>query len=430
MSVVINTNAAASLAANNLSASNGLLQRSLNRLSSGSKIVNPADDAGGMAVSMKLSAAAKRQGAAASNLGNTLSYLQTQDGVMKTAGKVLERIAELRTLATDPTKNSTDLDNYNAEFTALQGQLSSLAGEKFNGIDLFGSTSLDVGATGDANGARITFGGTDLLGVANSGFSPFYDPFDNLNNWTTHTSGNASVTNTVDDLDLRAAGGASAWATSSQTFSGPFDLEIQVLNAQPDDVVSFQLGGTTLASFTVGNGAGQIPSSGMSTLKLSFDGAGTVTATADGNSIGSQSTSATSGALTIRQDRAGSDPSQGLVYFDYVRMTSTSTGNSDVSDVIGASSLMALSESSITRALQDVATFRAENGAQQSRIGFANEVLATNKANLEAANSRIADVDVAEESTMLARFNILTQAGSAMLAQANQSSQIALRLIG
>ena len=72
--------------------------------------------------------------------------------------------------------------------------------------------------------------------------------------------------------------------------------------------------------------------------------------------------------------------------------------------------------STITGAIQDVATYRATNGSQQSRIGFAVEVLATNKANLEAANSRIIDVDVAEESTQMARYNILVQAGTAMLA--------------
>jgi flagellin len=72
---------------------------------------------------------------------------------------------------------------------------------------------------------------------------------------------------------------------------------------------------------------------------------------------------------------------------------------------------------------------RANNGAEQSRLGFAAEVLTTNKANLEAANSRIVDVDVAEESTQLARWNILVQSGTAMLSQANQSAQSALRLI-
>src|SRR5690606_11406797 len=73
MSVVINTNYSATVASNNLAASNSSLQKSLNRLSSGSKIVSPADDAGGLAVSMKLSAAARRQGAVASNIGNAIS---------------------------------------------------------------------------------------------------------------------------------------------------------------------------------------------------------------------------------------------------------------------------------------------------------------------------------------------------------------------
>ena len=76
MSVVINTNYAATVASNNLAASNSMLQRSLNRLSSGSKIITPADDAGGLAVSMKLSAAAKRSGAVASGIGNAVSLLQ------------------------------------------------------------------------------------------------------------------------------------------------------------------------------------------------------------------------------------------------------------------------------------------------------------------------------------------------------------------
>ncbi len=127
MSVVINSNYAATVASNNLSASNSMLQKSLNRLSSGSKIVNPSDDAGGLAVSMKLSAAAKRSGAAASNIGNSVSFLQSQDGVMKVAGKVLDRMSELKTLYTDPTKNSNDLANYDSEFTALKSELSSLS---------------------------------------------------------------------------------------------------------------------------------------------------------------------------------------------------------------------------------------------------------------------------------------------------------------
>jgi flagellin len=83
----------------------------------------------------------------------------------------------------------------------------------------------------------------------------------------------------------------------------------------------------------------------------------------------------------------------------------------------------------IQTAIQNLATLRANNGAEQSRLSFAAEMLSVNKINLEAANSRIIDVDVAAESSQLARFNILQQAGTAMLAQANASTQSILRLI-
>jgi flagellin len=276
MSVVINTNYSATIASNNLASSNANLQKSLNRLSSGSKIVNPADDAGGLAVSMKLSAAAKRSGAAASNIGNSVSYLQSQDGVLKVTGKVLDRMSELKTLSSDPTKNSDDIANYDAEFTQLTNQLESLTNETFNGVALFGS-----------------------------------------------------------------AGGTS-------------DLSVQV---SEDGTQSVSLSAKDLASSSAGVGA--------------LADAGT-----------------------------------------------------------GIGSIVAVDLDTITDAIQAVATMRANNGAEQSRLGFASEVLTVNKANLEAANSRITDVDVAEESTQLARWNILVQSGTAMLAQANQSAQVALRLIG
>src|ERR1700743_1005221 len=132
MTVEINTNYAATIAANNLAASNAALQKSLNRLSSGSKIVSPSDDAGGLAVSMKLSAAATRDGAVESNVGNATSFLQTQDGAMPVPRQILDRISELKTLYTDPTKNSSDKANYDSEFKELQSQLTSLSQEQFN----------------------------------------------------------------------------------------------------------------------------------------------------------------------------------------------------------------------------------------------------------------------------------------------------------
>src|SRR5690606_27807262 len=131
------------------------LQKSLNRLSSGSKIVSPADDAGGLAVSMKLSAAARRQGAVASNIGNAISLLQSQDGAMKVTAKVLERISELKVLYSDVTKSNSDKANYDAEFLALQAQLVSNASEKFNGVTMFGSGTA-AGQAGFIGSVNVT----------------------------------------------------------------------------------------------------------------------------------------------------------------------------------------------------------------------------------------------------------------------------------
>jgi flagellin len=101
-----------------------------------------------------------------------------------------------------------------------------------------------------------------------------------------------------------------------------------------------------------------------------------------------------------------------------------------INTVFGSASGAAAAVTTITAAIQNLATLRASNGSEQVRLTFAADMLAVNKTNLEAANSRITDVDVAEESSNLARFNILQQAGTAMLAQANQSTQQLLKLIG
>jgi flagellin len=98
--------------------------------------------------------------------------------------------------------------------------------------------------------------------------------------------------------------------------------------------------------------------------------------------------------------------------------------------VTSATALSQISSiATVTTAIENVATMRASNGAEQSRLGFASELLTVNKANLEAATSRIVDVDVAEESTQLARWNTLVSAGTSMLSQANQSAQTALKLL-
>ena len=287
--ISINTNTASSSAAYNVSNTNANLQRSLQKLSSGSRINSSFDDAGGLAVSMKLSASIRRTEATQANVNNALSLLETQDGVLKTAEKVVSRMSELVQLATDVTKSTTDTALYQTEFSSLQTQLGALMSEKFNGINLF-----------TAGGGDTTIAHNDLKVV---------------------TSHDGTQTIGLSQLDLGAVG-AYVGTSSAASINGATSNQV------------FQNVTTAAAAVT-----------------------------------------------------------------------------------------------SVNEAIQNLATLRATNGSQQVRFTFAADMLAVNKTNLESANGRIADVDIAAESANLARLNILQQAGTAMLAQANQSSQSLLRLL-
>jgi len=416
MSVVINTNSAATMAANNLGNSSALLQKSLNRLSSGSKIVSPEDDAGGLAVSMKLESTAHRQEAVGNNIANTTSFLQTQDGVLNVVGKVLTRIGELKTMSLDPTKNTTDIANYNAEFTQLQTQLTSLAAEKFNGISLFGSSGLNLGVTADStSGTTVSAGAADLLG--GSGTTVFSDNFANLGSWSTVQ--NATVSG--NQLTLAQNG----LVSRNQSLTGAFDVNYDVKLGATNSEAILMVNGLTFASW-LSQGV-DINDTNTHHVKVSFDGAGHANTYLDGSTTG---TSPYSGRPPTITDISFENTDANAAVISNLSITTGSGTPTNVSNVSSAASLSATNLSTVTSALQEVATMRANNGASQSRLGFAAEVLTTNKANIEAANSRITDVDVAAESTQLARYNVLTQAGTAMLSQANQSSQVALKLLG
>ena len=137
MPIVVNSNTTATVASFNLSRANDALRTSLARLSSGKRIVNPADDAGGLSVANKLASKLDRTEAVRQNVQNGVSYLQVQDGALSTMAKVIDRMAELRTMASDVTKNTGDIENYSKEFIELQKQINQMYHEKFNGISLF-----------------------------------------------------------------------------------------------------------------------------------------------------------------------------------------------------------------------------------------------------------------------------------------------------
>jgi flagellin len=157
MPIVVNTNSAATTASFNLSKNADALRKSLARLSSGKRITQPAEDAGGLAVAYKLDSHARRTEAVLNNHQNALSYLQVQDGALETVGKVVNRMSELRTMAADITKNAGDIENYSKEFRELQSQLNQMSLEKFNGVSLFA-----FGNAAGASGIQTATSGKEL----------------------------------------------------------------------------------------------------------------------------------------------------------------------------------------------------------------------------------------------------------------------------
>jgi flagellin len=266
--MIISTNITSQVSAHNLESSQALLSKSLARLSSGRKIVSPADDAAGLAVGSRLTAQIRRLDAARGNVGNAISFTQTQDGYLKKIADALTRMSELSLQAQDVTKSDEDRTLYQSEFAQLSEFIANSATKDFNGVSLFSGESLDV--TLDSEGNTLAMNGISLSGV-------IYDA---------------------------------------------------VLTA-------------------------------------------------------------------------------------------------DVSSMVGAKAALELVKSAITELSQD----RAGIGAYQSRLNYTSDQLTVSKENLTAANSRIQDVDVAEESTEFAKQNILVQSGTAMLAQANSLPQSVLRLL-
>ena len=158
--MVINTNTAASNSANMLSQSSSMLSQSLARLSSGSKIVSPADDSAGLAVSMKLGAQISRTNAAQNNVNNAVSLNQTQDGYLQQVNTALTRMSELSVSAQDVTKTTADRALYQQEYSTLSGFVTDVATKSFNGVSLFGGASLSVSS--DSEGNSFTNVGVNL----------------------------------------------------------------------------------------------------------------------------------------------------------------------------------------------------------------------------------------------------------------------------
>jgi flagellin len=167
--MVINTNIAADTAAAHLQDSNAMLAKSLSRLSSGSKITSPADDAAGLAVSTRLDSQVSRLNAAKNNVSDAISFTQTQDGFLSKVGNALDRMSELSIAAQDVTKTDADRALYDKEFQTLNAYIQTIAAKDFNGVSLFSATALSV--TTDGDGGSFSMSGIDLSSTAYTGLS-------------------------------------------------------------------------------------------------------------------------------------------------------------------------------------------------------------------------------------------------------------------
>ena len=162
--MIINTNIGSANAARILAESSSALTKSLKRLSTGSRIASIADDSAGSAVAFKFSADIRRLKASDANLGNMISYSQTQDGYMEKVAGALERMSELAMLSTDETKSDTDRNLYQKEFSELKSFLRDVGSKSFNGTALFSSNNLSVAVGTNTNGSAIKLAvyGADL----------------------------------------------------------------------------------------------------------------------------------------------------------------------------------------------------------------------------------------------------------------------------
>lgn len=317
MSFNINTNTAAAKAGFFLSKNNDNLNKSMARLASGKRVLDPSDDAGGLAVAMKLQSAATRLLGTRSNIQNAISYLEVQDGVLETVGELVDRMSEIRALANDVMKNEKDIQTYNREFQDLQVQLFDMAQEKFNDVSLFAVTTEKVG------GDEVLFEG-------------------------------AYTQDSTMDLYI-----------SEDGESGP---TVSIHRAM------------LLSALTID----------ATTLPLS---SGQYTA-ADQSSI--------------------------------LRFANPGIGG------VGSESLLNLTDVSVgvfKQVIQNIAALRSQNGATMSRLNFSGDHVERKRNNMISAYSKIMDVDMAAESTNLAKHNVLVQSSASMLSQANMITEMALVLL-
>ncbi|MDQ2763545.1 MAG: flagellin [Pseudomonadota bacterium] len=465
----INTNISSLTAQNNVSKSANALTSAITRLSSSLRINSAADDAAGLAISSRMTAQINGLNQAARNANDGISLAQTADGALSAVTDNLQRIRELSVQSANATNSSSDRASLQLEVTQLQSEIDRVATQtQFNGINLldgsFTAKAFQVGANAGQTitVASIASARSSALGQY-QGYSLTNQSIGVANNVAAAqtvtiggvTTGLGSITNDAKNIAsaVNAAGlaGLSATANATAVAAG-----VQALTATAAGVSIITVNGLAInVSNVVGNAASNrantvaaLNAQSSATGVVATDtGAGVSLAAADGRNITVAFAAGTATAATIADYGLApaattgasinvnySAPSgvTGNVVFGgafanttAIAATGTAVSGVDISTVAGSNAALA----SIDAALQTINSTRASLGAIQNRFTSTVSNLQNSSQNTSAARSRIQDTDFAAETANLSRAQVLQQAGTAMVAQANQMPQQVLKLL-
>jgi flagellin len=396
---VINTNVASLNAQRNLNNSQGALQTSLARLSSGLRINSARDDAAGLAVSQRLGAQIKSLNQAMRNANDGISMLQTAEGAMDEMQNILTRMKELGTQAANGTIGSTERGFINTELVELRDEIQDIASRtNFNGQNLLtGSLSTSVNA-----GSTETNVGTAV--VAATGTSVTALDVSKAKTGTTFTFTNPSGANLTlsDGTNSQTVTVGTLTAGGSQTLDfSNLGIKITVSSVAGDSDTDIAAGFAASGNDTIVTAAG----SGATNLQIG-----------SGTAVGTDTV-----AISFADMRINSSGAATAITELAAALTAFDSNKTEAN----AQSIM----SKVDGALDYFSTQRATLGALQNRMQSSVASTAVATENLSAARSRVRDADFAAETSALTRGQILQQAGQAMLAQANALPQGVLQLL-
>ncbi len=389
---VINTNVS-SLIAQNAMSSNGLAQsKAMQQLSTGLRINGAKDDAAGLAIASKMTSQIRGLDQAVRNSNDAISMLQTADGALSTVTDMLQRMRELAVQSSNGTNGSSDQNNLNDEFQQLKQEIGR------------------VGLTTTWNGMNLLDG---TGGASSNGHFNFQVGADNtaaqqvdvtINRIATNGTG---TTTTTDETTTPGGDGTDA-QVSTVTIGG---------TAAVGDLITLKLGDKTL-NYTVQQSDF---SATQSTFKTNIAHSLATAIGADTTLSAAYTPTDAAGVLTL----TATDDTKAFSITSTVSHATTTLASGDILNQANAHTAMAALDTSIAA----VNTTRSGLGASINRLTYAADNLANISQNASASRSRVQDTDYAKTSTELARTQIIAQASTAMLAQANQSQQSVLALL-